>query len=115
MSLCDDTVVDNPLLLKNLKLKNTNRLILGHLNINSILGKFDHLKVLIVNDIDILVVIETKIDSSFSNAQFRIDGFSAASRRNRNRFGGGVLIYVREEIPCKQLTTHTRRHGRNFR
>ena len=53
MSLCDDTVVDNPLLLKNLKLKNTNRLILGNLNINSILGKFDHLKVLIVNDIDI--------------------------------------------------------------
>ena len=81
MSLCDDTVVDNPLLLKNLKLKNTNRLILGHLNINSILGKFDHLKNLIVNNIDILVVIETKIDSSFPNAQFRIDGFSAASRR----------------------------------
>ena len=56
---------DTPLLLKNLKLKNTNRLILGHLNINSIVGKFDHLKVLIVNNIDILVLAETKIDSSF--------------------------------------------------
>ena len=56
---------DTPLLLKNLKLKNTNRLILGHFNINSVVGKSDHLKVLIVNNIDILVLTETKIDSSF--------------------------------------------------
>ena len=97
---------DTPLLLKNLKLKNTNRLILGHLNINSIVGKFDHLKVLIVNNIDILVLTETKIDSSFPNSQFRIDGFSAPFRLDRNKFGGGVLIYVREDIPCKKLTKH---------
>ena len=101
-----DESCDTPLLLKNLKLKNTNRLILGHLNINSIVGKFDHLKVLIVNNIDILVLTETKIDSSFPNAQFRIDGFSAPFRLDRSKFGGGVLIYVREEIPCKQLTKH---------
>ena len=92
--------------LKNLKLKNSNRLILRHLNINSIVGKFDHLKVLIVNNIDILVLTETKIDSSFPNAQFRIDGFSAPFRLDRNEFGGGVLIFVREDIPCKQLTKH---------
>ena len=71
---------------------------MGQLNINSIVGKFDHLKVLIVNNIDILVLTETKIDSSFPNAQFRIDGFSASFRLDRNRFGGGVLIYVREDI-----------------
>ena len=79
---------------------------MGHLNINSIVGKFDHLKVLIVNNIDILVLTETKIDSSFPNAQFRIDGFSAPFRLDRNKFGGGVLIYVREDIPCNQLTKH---------
>ena len=89
---------DTPLPLKNLKLKNTHRLILGHLNINSIVGKFDHLKVLIENNIDILVLTETKIDSSFPNAQFRIDGFSAPFALDRNRFGGEVLIYVREDI-----------------
>ena len=53
------------MLIKNLKLKNTNRLILGHLNINSIVGKFYHLEVLIENNSDILVLTETKIDSSF--------------------------------------------------
>ena len=112
-----DESCDTPLLLRNLKLKNTNRLILGHLNINSIVGKFDHLKVLIENNIDILVLTETKINASFPNAQFRIDGFSAPFRLDRNRFGGGVLIYVREDIPCKQLnkTYSSRRHRRNFR
>ena len=101
-----DESCDPPLLLRNLQLKNTNRLILGHLNINSIVGKFDHLKVLIENNIDILVLTETKTDASFPNAQFRIDRFSARFRLDQNRFGGGVLIYVREDIPCKQLTKH---------
>ena len=109
-----DESCDTPLLLKNLKLKNTSRRILGHLNINSIVGKFDHLKVLIENNIDILVLTETKIDSSFPNDQFRTDSFSAPFRLDQNRFGGGFLIYVREDIPFisnftyhnKQLTKH---------
>ena len=110
-----DESCDNPFLLKNLKLKNTNRLILRHLNINLIVGRFDHLKVLIGKNIDILVLTETKIDSSFPNAQFKIDGFSAPLKLDRNIFGGGVLIYVREDIPCKQLTKRSsRRHRRNF-
>ena len=95
-----DKSCDTPLLLTNLKLKNANRLILGHLNINSILGKFDHFKVL-ENNIDILVLTETKIDASFPNVQFRIHGFSAPFRLDQNRFGDGALIYVREDIPCK--------------
>ena len=41
-----DVSCGTPLLLKNLKLRNTIRLILGHLNINSIVRQFDHLKVL---------------------------------------------------------------------
>ena len=67
---------------------------------------FDHLKVLIVNNIDILVLTETKIDSSFPNSQFRIDEFSGPFRLDRKKFGGGVLIYVREDIRCKKLTKY---------
>ena len=77
---------------------------MGHLNINSTVGNFDHLKVIIVKYIDILVLTETKTDSSFPNAKFRIDGLSAAFRLDRIGFGSGVLIYVGEDIPCKQLT-----------
>ena len=101
-----DGSCDTHLLLENLKLKNTNRLIVGQLKINSIVRKLDHLKVLLVNNIDILVLTETKIDSSFPNAQFRIDGFSAPFRLDRNRFGGRIIFSVREDIPCKQLTKH---------
>ena len=59
---------DTPSILRNLKLKNINRLVLGHLNINSLAGKFDQLKDLIKRNIDILVLAETKIGSSFPNA-----------------------------------------------
>ena len=55
---------DTPSILRNLKLKNINRLVIGHLNINSLAGKFDQLN-LIKRNIDILVLAETKIDSSF--------------------------------------------------
>ena len=34
------------------------------------------------------------------------EGFSAPFRRNRNSNGGGILIYVREDIPSKELNEH---------
>ena len=39
-----DASCDTPLVLKNLKFKIKNRLVLGHLDINSLAGKFDQLK-----------------------------------------------------------------------
>ena len=69
-------------------------------------GKFDQLRTLRGKNIDILVLTETKLDSSFPNSQFAIDGFSVPFRFDRNRFGGGVLIYVWDDIPSKQVTKH---------
>ena len=54
------------LVLENLKLKNNHSLVIGNLNINSISIKFDNLKLLIQGKIDILVIIETKTDLTFS-------------------------------------------------
>ena len=73
---------------------------------NSISGKFDQLKALITGKIDILVITESKLDASFPNAQFIMDGYSEPYRLDRNRNGGGVLIYIREDIPSKKLTRH---------
>ena len=42
-------------------IRNKNRLILAHLNINSLRNKFDALKLLIKDKIDILVVTENQI------------------------------------------------------
>ena len=61
--------------LKNLRLKNVNRLICAQLNINFIRNKFNSLVDIINNNIDILMISETKLDPSFPNGQFHIHGF----------------------------------------
>ena len=53
---------------------------------------------------DILLISETKIDSSFPTAQFLINGFTTY-RRDRNKNGGGMLLYIREDIPSNLLHT----------
>ena len=39
--------------------------------------------------------------------QFAIECYSLPYRFDRNANGGGVITYVREDIPCKELTTHS--------
>ena len=79
---------DNPSLLSKLKLKNVNRLVTGHLNIIPFSGKFDQLKVVIENNIGILTVTESRINSSFSSPQFVIEGLLMTFRFDRNRSVG---------------------------
>ena len=91
--------------LKEIRLKNVDRLILAHLNINSIRNKFEALSSFVTDNIDILLISETKIDSSFPDGQFLIKGFSTPFRKDRNANGGGLLLYVRDDIPTKLLKT----------
>ena len=53
-----------------------------------------------------LVITETKTDSAFPLNQFAIKGYSKPYRFDRNRKGGGVFRYVREDIPSRQLKIH---------
>ena len=53
---------------------NLKRIILGHLNINSIRNKFNKLVDQIKGNVDIMVISETKLDDSFPNGQFKIRG-----------------------------------------
>ena len=97
----------NPLLrIKNLRLSNVNRVIIGNLNTNSLTNKFDQLKEIVLKNINILVITETKLDYNFPSAQFLVPGFSKPFRLDRNKNGGGVMIYVREDIPSKLLIKH---------
>ena len=91
--------------LKNTRLKNPNRLIIAQLNINSLRDKFDWLVRMLHNNLDILLISETKIDSSFPTAQFQIVGYTTY-RLNRNANGGGILLYVREDIPSTLLNSY---------
>ena len=83
-----------------------NKLLIGNLNINSISNKFDQLKLFVRGKVDILVMKKTKLDSTFPASQFLIEGYSEPYRFDNNRNGGGVLIYVREDILSKTLTDH---------
>ena len=59
-----------------------------------------------MGNIDVLVVTEAKLDETFSTSSFMIDGFSKPYRKDRNANGGGVLIYIRDDIPSKELKHH---------
>ena len=73
-------------------------------------SKFDQLNEIIGNNLDILIIQETKLDASFPPEQFLIAGYSKPYRLDRNRDGGGVMIYVREDIPSKLLSKHSFTH-----
>ena len=47
------------------------------------------------------MISETKIDASFPIDQFLLNGYSTPFRLDRNVHGGGILLYVREDIPSK--------------
>ena len=81
--------------LKEIKIQSPDKLILGHLNINSVRNKFEAL--IIDNNIDLLLIYETKLDDSFPLAQLQMKGFSVPYRYDRNGKGGGLLLYIRED------------------
>ena len=60
---------------------------------------------LISENVDILIVAETKLDSSFPTAQFLIPGFHYLFRLEINRLSGGLLVYVKGSIPARALTS----------
>ena len=61
---------------------------------------------MISKNLDILVITETKLDSTFPVTQFLIEGYKPYIL-DRNRHGGGILVYIREDIPGKELSKHT--------
>ena len=71
-------------ILKSIRLKNVKRLICAHLNINSVRNKFDSLVNITNNNTDIIMISETKLDSSFPVGQFLIHEFSEPYRLYRN-------------------------------
>ena len=64
--ISDSEVPNSSEILKKVKLNNVNRLVIGHININSLRNKYEYLKTQIKGNIDILVITESKLDDSFS-------------------------------------------------
>ena len=47
---------------------------------------------------DIITIIETHLDQTISNHNIFIDGFHPPIHKDRNRHGGGVAIYITDQI-----------------
>ena len=92
--------------LKGIRTKNINRVIIGHFNVNFFAAKLDAIKTIIPGKMEIIVFSETKLDASYPMTQLLSDGYCKPFRLDRNAFGGGILIYVRSDIPCKQVNKH---------
>ena len=103
---CGNTSSTELSFLKSLRLQNVNRLMIGSLNINSLEHKFESLKVFVENTLDILAINETKLNGDVAPGVLSYFGFQPPFRMDRNKDGGGVAIFVRENIPCKLLTKH---------
>ena len=97
MSDCNNT-------LKSLRKDNLNKHIFAHLTTNSILNQFELLSEQIKGNVDVVIISETKIDGSFPVRQFLVEGFCTPYRLYRNSKGGGILLYVREDIPSNLIT-----------
>ena len=86
---------------------NLKKLIITHLNINSIRNKFDSLVHKIKGNVDIMMISEMRLDNTFPVWPFLIDGFNEPIRLDRDKNGVGILLFIREDIPTKVLSLET--------
>ena len=84
-----------------------NRIIIAHLNMNSTWNNSDLLANQIIGNVDVLVISETKPDASFPIEQFKIPGFSTPFRRGRDQYGGELLVFARDDVPAKHLSSES--------
>ena len=81
-------------------MKHPKNLFFDHLNVSSICNKVVSIQELIKSTFDIFLISETKIDDSFSNAQFKIEGCKSF-RKDRDATRRELLFYVNEKVSGK--------------
>ena len=82
---------------------NLKRPILCHLNINSLRHKFNDLKPILMEKLcDILIVSETKLDDTYNDNLFHVNGYKM-ERKDRNAKGGGLMAFYRSDLPVRRL------------
>ena len=72
------------------------------MNVNSVRNKFEAVEFLIKEQFDVFLVSESKLDSSFPEAQFKIPGYKIF-RQDRDRYGGGLMFYITQKVPRKKI------------
>ena len=69
-----------------------------HLNVYSLLPKIDEIRFIAKKSAaSIIGISETKLDNSINDLELQIDGYNLL-RADRNRHGGGVACYIKNNI-----------------
>ena len=89
---------------KDSRQKKLGKIVIGHLNINSIRQKLDSLIEITTGNIDILMISESKFDESFPKGKFLIKGFSEPYTLDCNSKRGGIMLFLRKDILSKLLS-----------
>ena len=100
-----NAIQENPIeSIRKLKLSNSHKIMLGHLNVNFLRNNFEPIADVIQRTSDIFLLSETKIDESFPDKQLCLNNFRIF-RKDRNWYGGRIMFKVNGNLPCKNLTT----------
>ena len=75
----------------------------GLINARSVVNKLDSLKLrMMIEELDVIGITESWAHKDIDNSELHIDGYNMF-RKDRPSRGGGVILYVKEHIPCKLL------------
>ena len=92
--------------LHHFKIKNVNTLDTGLLSINSLLNRFDTLKLRnrhrLRHSLDISMIIRKKLDKTFPDGQFLVNGFTQPDGMDKNPKLHGIVLYFKEDITSRQ-------------
>ena len=74
-----------------------------HVNINSYRHKFAPLQeILRGRFVDLLIISESKLDESFPNSQFNVEGYTI-HRQDKSASSGGLILYIRADIAHRRM------------
>ena len=67
-------------------------------NIRGLLNKIDEMRTVVTEcNFDVMGICETFLDDNVTDNEICIEGYTIV-KKNRNRYGEGVLIYIKEGI-----------------
>ena len=72
---------------------------IGSLNIRGLLNKIDEMRTIVTEcNFDVMgILCETFLDDNIADNEICIEGYTIV-KKNRNRHGGGVILYIKEGI-----------------
>ena len=90
----------------SLRIHNHSSITFSYLNISSIRKTTDDFQLIINENVDILCIVETKIDEFFPTTQFLLPGYHKLYRLDISNKQGVLLICIKTHLSSRLLSNH---------